>query len=287
MSNESLRKYGLGSNGRQIAITTGPKKVSKMPRSIDEVTDSTPRRFLRVLRRREDKLSIRLEVGSLPSLILEMLYEAEKMTMRQMQAWARKNVRMVIHRLAKRDLVRLNDDKTFSLTPLGRWHAIAAILEISFIELCLLAKTCMIHWRHSNPKGKDRDRHGLGRFRFWFYTRHDFNHLFGDLYTKEYMQVVFSTLKRKGFAIKFHKSAIQIWELTWRSLRSRYEKDFEDLENWLDELEERNVASKYAYHEALFGRSGITITPDPEDYHILQRISLKNRDAGQTTRVGW
>ncbi len=187
---------------------------------------------IRVEMRKEHHWNVRIESGSLSYMVLDILYDRKRMKLQELRQATQSDVRMTIHRLAKRHLVIQNNDKTYTLTDSGRWLAISARLNLSFLELCLLACACCTHERYAaGAKGPEPWRSG-------FYMRPTFDKIFKRFYSTKYISVVFSTLKRKGFALKFSKKIIKIPQKVWKDLMSRYGEDFHRLERNLDEIEE-------------------------------------------------
>ncbi len=169
----------------------------------------------------------RLESGSLSTRVLDALFPEEKKTTSELCHTTKDNVNLVLNRLRKKYLLMQNPDRTYSLTELGRWFAISSRLEISFLELCLLACACSTQQRFARSGTT-----GL-------YLRSTFDAVFQDYYSKRYISVVFSTLRKKGFAGKFFNRAIQIYPKTCEGLMSTYGPYFKKIESWLDDLEEK------------------------------------------------
>lgn len=198
----------------------------------EDVLPTMTRPVIRVEMRKEHHWNVRIESGSLSYMVLDILYDREKMMLPELRTATQRDVRMTIHRLAKRHLMVQNSDKTYSLTDSGRWLAISGRLNLSFLELCLLACACCTHERYAAyAKGPEPWRKG-------FYMRPTFDKIFNRFYSGKYISVVFSTLKRKGFAFKFSKMIIQIHQKVWKDLMSMYGKDFHKLERNLEEITE-------------------------------------------------
>lgn len=180
----------------------------------------------------------RVNPGSLSSIVLESLYPDNKKTMKELCGTLGDSVKMTLNRLGKRNFVICNQDGTYALSDHGRWFAISSILGISFLELCLLASACCTHERFTSAR-KDG-----------FYMRSTFEGILRQYYSRHYIACLFSSLKRKGFAVRFAKGFIQIPPKRVHHLLSRYRQDFKRLEAWLDNLEEREIE---IFSEALEG----------------------------------
>lgn len=171
----------------------------------------------------------RLESDSLSTRALDALFPDKKKTLPELYRTTKGNVKLVLQRLRKRCLVTKNPDRTYSLTETGRWFAISSRLKISFLELCLLACACCTQQRFA----------GTGTI--GFYLKSTFDSIFKEYYSKRYISVVFSTLRKKGFGVKFVNSALRIYPKTCEGLMSRYGPYFKRLESWLDDLEEKKL----------------------------------------------
>ena len=167
----------------------------------------------------------RLAQGSLSSRVLEELYPDKKKILTEL-CDDTISVKMTMNRLEKRCFVTQDSDRRYALTDLGRWFAISSILKISFLELCVLACACCTHQRYSRSA------------KAGFYMHSTFEGILKEYYSRNYISWIFSSLKRKGFAIKLVKRIIQIHPRRCKSLLSRYGEDFKRLESWLDRLEE-------------------------------------------------
>ena len=218
------KKYGLPS------ITYGSKEALESQDATDDsVSGLIPSSVYRAKMREYNHWNLKLESGSLSCLVLDTLYDAIKMTLQELHQATNGDVRMTIHRLRKKEMVTQNDDKTYSLTELGRWFTISTRLKLSFLELCLLACACCVQARYARDS------------KIGFYMRPAFDRIFGRFYTKKYISVVFSTLKKKGYAVKFSYKTIRVYPKTCEGLMSMYGEDFKGLERWLDSVEENQT----------------------------------------------
>ncbi|MDE1765545.1 MAG: hypothetical protein KGI27_04615 [Thaumarchaeota archaeon] len=180
----------------------------------------------------------RLLPGSRSSKLLEALYPDNKKTLAEIRGTIGSSAKVTVSRLKKRNFVRCNQDRTFSLTDLGRWYAVCLALKISFLEMCILACACCTHKRYASA-GKTG-----------FYMHSTFEGILKRYYSRRYLVWIFASITRKGFAVKLTKRAIGISRGTWEDLMSRYGGDFKRLEVWLDNLEERELD---VFSEALEG----------------------------------
>lgn len=71
--------------------------------------------------------------------------------------------------------------------------------------------------------------------------RSTFEGIFKEYYSKCYISVIFSSLRSKGFAVKYVKKTLRIYPKTYEDLMARYGEQFKKLEAWLDNLEEKKV----------------------------------------------
>lgn len=171
----------------------------------------------------------RLVLGSLSYQILDVLYPANKKTPAELSSATGSNANMILNRLKKRHFVMQNQDRTYALTDLGIWFAISCKMRISFLELCVLACACCVQYRYASS-GK------IG-----FYMRSTFEGIFKEYYSKHHISSVFSSLRTKGFAVKYVKKTLRIYPKTCEDLMSKYGEQFKRLELWLDELQEKEL----------------------------------------------
>ncbi|MGB6463560.1 MAG: hypothetical protein WBF38_04990 [Nitrosotalea sp.] len=172
----------------------------------------------------------RIESGYLASQLLGILYPESKKTVAELSNDTKKNVKRALQKLKKRHLViQNNQDWTYSLTDLGIWFAISHKLGVSFVELCALACACCVQQRYASS-GK------IG-----FYMQSTFEGIFKEYYSKGYISDVFSSLRSKGFAVKYVKKTLRIYPKTWEDLMATYGEQFKKLESWLDELQEKEL----------------------------------------------
>src|SRR4029077_7268768 len=140
-----------------------------------------------------------------------------------------RNTNRILNRLKKRHFVIKNQDRTYSLTDLGVWFAICCKMGISFLAVCALACACCLQYRYARS-GK------IG-----FYMRSTFEGIFKEYYSKHYISSVFSSLRTKGFAVKYVKKTLRIYPKTCEDLMVTYGEQFKKLESWLDELQEKEL----------------------------------------------
>lgn len=172
----------------------------------------------------------RIESGYLVSQLLGILYAESKKTVAELCNDTKKNVKKTLQKLEKRHLVAQNNqDWTYSLTDLGIWFTISHKLEVSFVELCALACTCCVQQRYASS-GK------IG-----FYMQSTFEGIFKEYYSKRYIPLIFSSLRSKGFAVKYVKKTLRIYPKTCEDLMVTYGEQFKKLESWLDELQEKEL----------------------------------------------
>lgn len=172
----------------------------------------------------------RLVPGSLTCSILDTLYPANKKTFSDLCRVTGRDVRTTMCALKKRNLVMQDNDRgAYGLTDLGMWSAICCKLKVSFSELCVLACACCVQHRYARS-GK------IG-----FYMRSAFDAILSEYYSKHYISWIFSSLRRKGFAVKYVKKTLRVYPNTCNDLMVQYGQQFEKLESWLDELEEKKL----------------------------------------------
>jgi hypothetical protein len=173
----------------------------------------------------------RIESGYLASQLLGVLYPENKKTVAELCCNdTKKNVKRTLQKLKKRHLVAQNThDWTYSLTDIGIWFAISYKLGVSFVELCALACACCVQQRYASS-GK------IG-----FYMQSTFEGIFKEYYSKRYISWVFSSLRSKGFAVKYIKKTLRIYPKTCEDLMATYGEQFKRLEIWLDELQEKEL----------------------------------------------
>ena len=172
----------------------------------------------------------RIPLGSLSSQILDTLYPASKKTTAELRDVTGMNVKKTLNKLKKRHFVMQDHrDRPYSLTDLGIWFTISHKLGVSFLELCVLACACCVQYRYASS-GK------IG-----FYMRSTFEGIFKEYYSKHYISSVFSSLRTKGFAVKYVKKTLRIYPKTCEDLMVTYGEQFKKLESWLDELQEKEL----------------------------------------------
>jgi hypothetical protein len=172
----------------------------------------------------------RFSQASLSYKIIQALYLSNKKTTRELHNIFGKGVRANLTLLKKREIVAKNhQSRTYELTDLGLWFAISHNLGLTFTELCALACACCVQARYASS-GK------IG-----FYLQSTFEGIFKEYYSKHYISTIFSSLRAKGFAVKYVKKTLRIYPKTYEDLMARYGKHFTKLESWLDNLEERKV----------------------------------------------
>ena len=71
--------------------------------------------------------------------------------------------------------------------------------------------------------------------------RSTFEGIFKEYYSKNYISYVFSSLRTKGFAVKYVKKTLRIYPKTCEDLMVTYGGQFKKLELWLDELQEKEL----------------------------------------------
>ena len=169
--------------------------------------------------------------SSLSSRIIQTLYDSNKKTAHELYILFGDGTYQNLTQLKKREIIVKNkQDKKYELTDLGMWFAISHRLGLSFVELCVLACACCVQARYASS-GK------VG-----FYMQSTFEGILKEFYSKGYISVIFSSLRSKGFAVKYVKKTLRIYPKTYAALWGRYGEQFKKLESWLDKLEERKVA---------------------------------------------
>lgn len=171
----------------------------------------------------------RFKHASLSSKIIQTLYLSKKKAPRELHRLFGVDVYANLFLLKKREIVKNLQDGTYELTELGLWFAISFKLGLSFAELCALACACCVQARYASS-GK------IG-----FYMQSTFEGIFKEYYSKHYISMIFSSLRSKGFAVKYVKKTLRIYPKTYADLMISYGEHFKKLESWLDNLEERNV----------------------------------------------
>ncbi|MGI0060908.1 MAG: hypothetical protein ACREBA_00475 [Nitrosotalea sp.] len=172
----------------------------------------------------------RFSPESLSRKIIQALYLSNKKTPRELYGLFGWDVYANLTQLKKREIVEKNrHDRTYELTDLGQWFAISFKLGLSFAELCALACACCVQARYAST-GK------IG-----FYMQSAFGGILKEYYSKQYVTIIFSSLRSKGFAVKYVKKTLRIYPKTCADLMARYGEQFRKLEAWLDNLEEKKV----------------------------------------------
>ena len=170
--------------------------------------------------------NIRLIPGSISCQVIDALYLKKRKTHSEMCVLLEKDIHTTIIALKKKGLVNQNQYGQYLLTDLGTWLAISRLLGVTFLELCVLASACCVHQRYARS-GKTG-----------YYMQPTFEIIFKEFYSKRYISHLFSSLIKKGFAFRYVKKTLRIYQKTCDDLMAGYGKDFKKLESWLDRLEE-------------------------------------------------
>lgn len=183
----------------------------------------------------------RMSPGGLAWHILSSLYPENKKSIDAIQTSSeyisrvsRYSLKVSVQRLKEKGLVvgekaGKGRSRQYMLTDLGRWIAISHNLDLSFLELCVLACACCVQTRYARS-GK------LG-----FYMRSYFERILGEYYSKEYVQKTFSSLNCKGFASRYVKKTMRVYPQVLEILMGQYGIYFEGLESWLYDLKENEL----------------------------------------------
>lgn len=175
----------------------------------------------------------RVVSGAYVKAVLRSLYPDEKKTWGEMAVsvhcrheHARNGLRMAVYRMKKRGLLAQDEGGFYKLTDLGRWCAICDDLGVSLVELYLLACACCTQQRYVES-GKEG-----------FYLMSSFENMVKEYYSKRHISSVFSTLRRKGIAVKFVKKTLRVRPDFCNRLMSLYGPHFASIESWLGKLKE-------------------------------------------------
>lgn len=171
--------------------------------------------------------NIRLITGSLSRQVLDILYLEKEIAFWEISKLLHRDVHTTLISLKKKGLVDQNKYKQYLLTDLGRWLAISHKLGLSFLELCVLASACLVHQRY------------LTSGKVGYYMQPTFENIFKEFYSKQYISHLFSSLVSKGFAFRYAKKTLRVYQRVYDDIMETYGEDFNKLESWLDLLEEK------------------------------------------------
>ncbi|HJU13572.1 MAG TPA: hypothetical protein VJ792_03875 [Candidatus Nitrosotalea sp.] len=174
--------------------------------------------------------------GPLASDIIEILFQTGGMASQGLRESSqvisnatRNSLHCCLGRLKRRGLVKSSDGKKYSLTSLGEWLVISRRLALSFVELCALVLACRMESRFEKIGIK------------FCCTRSSFDEIFKEYYSKRYIDTVFSSLRRKGFATRHSKRALVVGTPVRKSLMEKYGLYFERLEMWMNSLKANEI----------------------------------------------
>lgn len=171
--------------------------------------------------------------GPITGEVARVLFPHGAMTIRELRRRSgtagrapRKSLKSAMRRLVRRGIICMAGG-TYSLTDLGRWLVISRRLGLGFPSLCILAVACCIQHRHVMAGST------------WFYTIESFADVFGEYYSENYIEKIFSVLRRKRYATKYVRRAIAIPAPVCKCLMARYGPMFEQIESWMEGLKAR------------------------------------------------
>lgn len=174
--------------------------------------------------------------GPIASEIISLLFPDKKRTLIELRQGSdvisnapRYSLRTALQRLKRRGLVAYGNDYRYFLTDLGRWFAISHKLGLSFLELCILACACCVQERYAKSGNKG------------FYMASSFEKIFKEYYSKQYLKDILASLGKKGYASRYAKGSLSVFEGVREELMSSYGIYLEGLEGWLCSLKEHEL----------------------------------------------
>ena len=123
-----------------------------------------------------------------------------------------------------------NPDELILFNQFGIWFSISNQLGITFLQLCVLASTCCVQKRY-DENGKQG-----------YYILPFFEEIFKKYYTKKQLENIFSILRTKRFGYRVTKKSFRVYPALHDTLMHKYGSHFSSLENWLDEIQEQELA---------------------------------------------
>lgn len=129
--------------------------------------------------------------------------------------------------LLQRKLISSNGaghTKTYFLTQKGKWFAICNELNLSFLELCVLADAYIM-------QGRLEEGDLVG---FYVYPR--FAETFEGIYSQENLRFAFERLKAKKLAARYSKKSLRIIPHVFSRLKLYHHDELEELQEWISQI---------------------------------------------------
>lgn len=162
-------------------------------------------------------------------MIINSLYPDKKKSFSVLVKEHGTGIKSTLVRFKHQGLVIQDPDDLYCLTSFGIWFSISNQLGITFLQLCVLASTCCVQKRY-DENGKQG-----------YYILPFFEEIFKKYYTKKQLENVFSILRTKRFGYRVTKKSLRIYPTLHDKLMHKYGSHFSSLENWLDEIREKEL----------------------------------------------
>lgn len=172
----------------------------------------------------------RLSSKSKASALINSLYPDKKKSFSVLVKEHGTGIKSTLVRFKHQGLVIQNSDGSYCLTSFGIWFSISNQLGITFLQLCVLASTCCVQKRYD-----ENGKHG-------YYILPFFEEIFKKYYTKKQLENTFSILRTKRFGYRVTKKSFRVYPALHDKLMHKYGSHFSSLENWLDEIQEQELA---------------------------------------------
>lgn len=162
-------------------------------------------------------------------MIINSLYPDKKKSFSVLVKEHGTGIKSTLVRFKHQGLVIQDPDDLYCLTSFGIWFSISNQLGITFLQLCVLASTCCVQKRY-DENGKQG-----------YYILPFFEEIFKKYYTKKQLENVFSILRTKRFGYRVTKKSLRIYPTLHDKLMHKYGSHFSSLENWLDEIQKKEL----------------------------------------------
>lgn len=162
-------------------------------------------------------------------MIINSLYPDKKKSFSVLVKEHGTGIKSTLVRFKHQGLVIQDPDDLYCLTSFGIWFSISNQLGITFLQLCVLASTCCVQKRY-DENGKQG-----------YYILPFFEEIFKKYYTKKQLENVFSILRTKRFGYRVTKKSLRVYPTLHDKLMHKYGSHFSSLENWLDEIQKKEL----------------------------------------------
>ena len=173
---------------------------------------------------------------SITSKILTALYPDRQMTLQQLCDNLQTNKASVKHALMlmikpNPRYIKTSDRKekynrSYSLTPYGRWFAMCTRLNVSFLSLCMLSDIYVLQ-KTMNESGTD-GFYPVVRIRELIENTTNKN----TTYSGRYLRIKFQQLIKQKIVKRLQKNIVSIYPNFFAHLKNNYEHDLMLLQRW-------------------------------------------------------